>query len=150
MRPAVTVTRRSILGAGLLFVAACKHPMAARHPAAADPDAAALAEARLTEQRLIAWYDDAIAVTAGQGVVAIAAARATHVAHLSALGGTAPATPMPTPTPVTTLGPSIQSLLESSAASLHDAAVGAVTGANAALLASICAAHTVSARVSAA
>lgn len=132
-----------MLGAGLLLVAACKHTSTSSQATTVDPDAAVLNQARLAEQQLIAWYDGAIAVTSGN-VEVIAAARASHAAHLAALHGGAPAMPIPTPSPAGTIAPSIVSLLTSSTTTLRRAAVNAVDGTNAALLASISAAHQVS------
>jgi hypothetical protein len=121
-----------VLGAGLLVVAACRHAPAR----AAGPDPVALADARETEQSLIAACAAALAAAPrGPGASRLTAQRDAHATHLAALGGGSGADVAPVPP---TRGPS---LLRSSAASLRAAAVAAVAGADAALLASIAASH---------
>lgn len=114
----MTVTRRAFLAAVPVGLAAgCRRGT----PARPDPDAAVLAAARDTELRLVS----------GSG----GRHREQHLAHLAALGGTAPTfLPPAGPTPPT-------GLVRSSAASLQAAAIGAHSGQVAATLASIAAAH---------
>ncbi|HVT21119.1 MAG TPA: hypothetical protein VHE57_07010 [Mycobacteriales bacterium] len=125
MKSAVSLTRRSFLGLAALGLAGCKgaSPPAARH---LDPDASALAAARDAEVALLAATTDP-------------AQREAHVAHLAALGGSAPGA-------ATAIGPSARSLLRSSTTSLRAAALTATSGTHAAVFASIAASHEVLAR----
>ncbi|HVT65359.1 MAG TPA: hypothetical protein VHD81_09405 [Mycobacteriales bacterium] len=125
MKSAATITRRSVLGAGLLAIAACKHPSSPPVPHV-DPDAAALAEARAMEVQLLSETTDP-------------AERAAHLQHLAALGGTVPS-PTATTTPVTE---PVRVQLRGSADSLRTAAVAASNGMHAAVFASIAASHEV-------
>jgi hypothetical protein len=97
-----------------------------------DPDAAVLVSARNSEAVLLA-------ASAAAGLVEEAA---MHRQHLTALGGvqTVPTT-LNTPARST-----IRALLRDSADKLRSAAVGAIDGSTAALLASIAASHEVTAR----
>ena len=111
----MAVTRRAFLAAVPVGLAVgCRD----RAPARPDPDAAALAAARDAELWLIAGSEGRL--------------REAHLAHLAALGGTAPTSLPPDNAPVQ---------LRSSAASLQAAAIGAHSGQVAATLASIAAAH---------
>ena len=115
----MAVTRRAFLAAVPVGLAVgCRD----RAPARPDPDAAALAAARDAELRLIVGSDGR--------------RRDAHLAHLAALGGTAPTSPSPNNAPLEPTG-----TLRSSAASLQAAAIGAHSGQIAATLASIAAAH---------
>lgn len=115
----MTVSRRAFLAAVPVGLAvACRD----RTPARPDPDAAALAAARDTELRL---------VDGSSGPH-----REQHLAHLAALGGTAPTSPPPQNVP-----PAPTGLVRLSVASLQAAAIGAHSGQVAATLASIAAAH---------
>jgi hypothetical protein len=117
------------------MVAGCRHKATPPRVPPVAPDAAALTSARASEQDVLAAYDAAIAVASGADAIQLTADRATHLTHLTALGG--PINP-PSPPP-----DSISLVLRDSAASLRSAAVGAVDGSKAALLASIAASHEV-------
>ncbi|HVW81196.1 MAG TPA: hypothetical protein VHB69_09695 [Mycobacteriales bacterium] len=125
MQPAVTLTRRALLGAGLLFVAACKHPSTAPGRAAA-PDAAALSRASAAEADLLRATTDP-------------AQFAEHVQHYVALGGSAADYPAPPALPAG----AARHLLRRSVSTLRAAAISAADGADAATFASIAAAHRV-------
>jgi hypothetical protein len=142
VRPAGSITRRSVLAGSLATVAACSHPHPRSTPPKASPDAASLAQARAGEAELIAVYDAAIVAARGRRVDTLTTARDAHAAHLAALAGTS------TPAPTATLPPfsEIDALLRGSAASLRTFAVSAAIGGNAAVFASIAASHEVSTR----
>jgi len=120
----MTVSRRTILVAMPVGVAAAATACRDRKPPRPDPDAAALAAARDTEQRLVASYD-----AAGD-----TRRRDVHAAHLAALGGT-----MPSALPQVPADP--RGLVRASVPTLQTAAIGAHSGHVAAVLASIAAAH---------
>ncbi|HEX3823292.1 MAG TPA: hypothetical protein VHV79_02370 [Mycobacteriales bacterium] len=142
MQPRAAVSRRALLGLAALSVAGCtKH---SKHPATTPkstspvvPDAAALLSARTGEQRLLAAYDAKIAHAAAKERARLEVARAIHAAHLSALHGA----PLPSEQRIRHL----PAALRSSAHHLRGLALAAVVGENAALLASIAAAHEASA-----
>lgn len=81
---------------------------------------------------IVGAYDAAIASATGSQLTRLAAERAVHAQHLAALHAAPSATPLPG---------DIKALLRSSVAELRAAAVTAVDGANAALLASVGASH---------
>lgn len=120
----MTVSRRTILVAMPVGVAASLAACRGRARPRIDPDAAALAAARDTEQRLVASY----------GAAGDTARRDLHAAHLAALGGTMPSAPAE-------IAADPRGLVRSSVAGLQTAAVGAHSGHVAAVLASIAAAH---------
>lgn len=104
------------------------------------PDAAALLSARTGEQRLLAAYDAKIAHASAKERARLQVARAIHATHLSALHGTASA--------AGSAGHRLHHLpaaLHASAHQLRGLALAAAVGDNAALLASIAAAHEASA-----
>lgn len=114
-----TVSRRAFLAVGsVTLLAGCRD----RPPARPDPDAAALASARDTEVRLVLAFSGP--------------ERDRHLAHLAALGGTAPTLLPPPGGPIPPTA-----LVQSSVPSLQAAAIGAHSGKVAAVLASIAAAH---------
>jgi hypothetical protein len=125
MRAAVTMTRRTALGLGLLVVSACKHKTAPRPPAL-PPDASALGALTADEMSMLAATTDP-------------AEFAMHVQHYVALGGSA--TDYPAPPEQSDAAP--RPLLKRSAAALRQAAVNAVDGTHAATFASIAASHEV-------
>jgi hypothetical protein len=142
VKSAATITRRSFLGAGLLTVAACKHGSSPSTPRV-DPDSALLESIRATEETLIAGYDALLAKASGATADRLAAERAGHVQHLAALHG---AEPPPGSTHRTSAPTSLRALREEIAgtgATIHDAALAAVDGTHAAILASIAASHEV-------
>jgi hypothetical protein len=119
------VTRRTVLAAGLLSIAACKHKTSPR-PHARPPDASAVESLAADEVSLLAATTDPTEFAA-------------HVRHYVALGGSPadylgpPAQPVGAPRP----------LLRSSVGALRQAAVDAVDGTHAATFASIAASHDV-------
>lgn len=144
MISAATLSRRSVLGLAALGLAGCKHSSTPSAPRV-DPDASALASARAEELALIAAFDGQITGASGDTADALAASRAVHAAHLTALGGTPP----PAPTVGTSTAPPFDDIgreLRRSAQSLRGLAVAASAGHNAAILASIAASHEVFAR----
>jgi len=118
------LTRRALLGAGVLVVAGCK---SARHAATPDADTAAVSAARAGELALLSSYAEGTPD------------HAAHLSHLGALGGTVPspdATPTPSAAPAyTDVG--------SSVSVLQAAATRARAGTTAATFASIAASHAV-------
>lgn len=115
----MTVTRRAFLAAVPVGLAVgCRRGT----PVRPDPDAAALAAAQDTELRLVNESDGR--------------RREQHLAHLAALGATAPTSLPQHGLPLAPAG-----LMRSSAASLQTAAIGTHSGQVAATLASIAAAH---------
>lgn len=121
--PQPRLTRRALLGAGLVVLAGCTSH---RTATATAPDAGLLAAARAGELALLA--------SSAEGTPEHAA----HLAHLQALGGQvlAPgATPASAPT-----SPSYVDV-RASVAVLQSAADRARDGGNAALLASVAASH---------
>jgi hypothetical protein len=139
VKSAVALSRRSVLGLAALVLTGCRNHSTSSQPRV-TADAAALASARASEAGLIAAYDAALP-SAGRLTARLSAERAVHSRHLAALGGRANVDPA-------AIGPdrSLRHLLRRSAASLRAAAVGAVDGTQAALLASIGASHEVMAR----
>jgi hypothetical protein len=134
----VPLTRRAALGLAALSVVGC-HGSAdspGRSPAA-GPDAAALATAREGELRLLAAYRARLRSVPLHKRAPLQVELAIHTAHLGAL----PRVPSATPTPHPPTG-HLSEALRVSAAELRRLALGAVDGANAALLASIAASHT--------
>jgi hypothetical protein len=125
MRPAATVTRRTVLGLGLLFVSACKHKATARTPAL-PPDASAIGALGAQEAAVLEATIDP-------------AEFASHVTHYVALGGSAGDYPNPPTQPIGARRP----LLRDNVTSLRQAAVNAVDGTHAATFASIAASHEV-------
>jgi hypothetical protein len=101
------------------------------------PDAAALLAARDGERALLATYDAKIALASVGERPRLQVARAIHATHLSALHGT--------PAPAVRRVHHLRSALLASAHQLSGLALAAVVGENAALLASIAAAHEASA-----
>jgi hypothetical protein len=128
VRPAVTITRRTVLAGGLVTLVGCSHPQRTPPPAAPAPDAAALASAIAVEQQLL-------------GAATDPATQATHAAHLTALGGSTP--PSASPPAAAGSADATRVMLRASAQSLHGAAVTAVIGRHAAVFASIAASHEV-------
>lgn len=133
------VSRRSLLGLSLMAIAACKHKASAPP---VDPDAAALAVARESEQELLASYDTAIASASAAAAPRLAAERALHAAHLTALGGATPGRS----TDAFSTSTSVKALLRRSARVFDGVAVGALDGTHAAVFASIAASHEAMAR----
>jgi hypothetical protein len=125
--------------AGLSLVGCGKHlklpAPAPTPPSVAVPDAAALLAAREGERRLLASYDAKIAHASAHERPRLQVARAIHATHLSALHGSTSTT-----ADVSTVKNLTHALL-ASARSLRALALHAVVGENAALLASIAAAH---------
>jgi len=122
------LTRRALLGAGVLVVAGCR---TARHAAAPDLDTTTLSAARAGEVALLSSYAEGTPD------------HAAHLAHLRALGGDVSSpgpSPGVTPTPS---GPPGYTDVGSSVPVLQAAANRARAGASAAVLASIAASHTV-------
>jgi hypothetical protein len=118
------LTRRALLGAGVLVIAGCK---AHGHTSSRDPDDAALAAARAGELALLSSYAEGTPE------------RAAHLTHLRALGGALP-------TPGSSAGATATAPYtdaRSSIPALQAAAVRARSGATAATLASIAASHAV-------
>ena len=114
----------------------------------ADPDAAALAAAVASELALLAGYDLAIAVAGADRRAALAAARAAHADHLTALSERSPTrgTPRastPSPGPVAGSDAGLRAVEATSAATLQQAAVASVRGDTAALLAAVAASHLI-------
>src|SRR3954453_23831053 len=118
------LTRRALLGAGVLVLAGCK---ARAHSSSSDPDAAALAAARAGEVALLSSYAEGTPE------------HSAHLTHLRALGG---APPSPGSTPSTSPSPGYTDV-RASVAVLQTAATRARAGATAATLASIAASHAV-------
>lgn len=143
MRPAVTLSRRAVLGLAAAALAGCQRKAPRRRAPVADPDAAAMATARQSEQQLLAMYDAAIATATGDTGDLLGVERAEHAAHLAALEGATVAATTPTSVPPFQR---LTSLLRESADTLHGLAIAAVEGGNAAVLASIAASHTVRSR----
>jgi hypothetical protein len=137
----VPLTRRAVLGLAALSVAGCHNKAKpVRKQPRAGLDAAALSAARVGELRLLASYDAALGSLPLHKRAPLQVERAIHAAHLAALPGPA-SSASPTPRPTHHL----HAALRVSAADLRRLALGAVDGANAALLASIAASHTASA-----
>ncbi|HEX3900378.1 MAG TPA: hypothetical protein VHW74_14520 [Mycobacteriales bacterium] len=125
MRPAATVTRRTVLGAGLLLIAGCKHTRAS-HSATLPPDESALNALLADEASVLAATTDPTQF-------------AMHVQHYVALGGSTTGYAAPPMQPVG----AYRRLLGSSTTSLRQAAIDAVDGTHAATFASIAASHEV-------
>jgi hypothetical protein len=102
-------------------------------------------EAHLDEQTLIAAYDHALATAPGHRQARLNVERAVHATHLAALAGYVPTSSSTGNPPVIPLS-KLPLVLRSSAARKRRAALAAVDGRNAALLASIAASHEVGAR----
>jgi hypothetical protein len=117
-----------LLGLAALGLAGCKagSSASATHT---DPDRSALAVARSAEQVLVAACDAA----------GLTAESAIHAEHLAALGGSVPV-PRALNTPA---AHAIRALLRDSTDSLRGAALAAVSGAHAAVFASVAASHEV-------
>lgn len=129
----MSLTRRALLG-GAVALAATACRSRGHEPLARDPDAEALVAARDSERALLAAYDTAIA-TGGADAPTLARVRADHAAHLAALHvRSSAATPAPA-------GADLRAAERASAATLRAAAVAAVQGQTAAVLASIAASH---------
>ncbi|MGN6473027.1 MAG: hypothetical protein ACTHK4_05165 [Mycobacteriales bacterium] len=139
MKSAATISRRSLLGFAALALAACKKGSSASVPHR-DPDATALADARASEEAILAMYDAQLAGATGDTADLLTARRAAHAEHLTALGGT-PSSPPNIGTSTAQPFGQIGRVLQDSATSLRGAAVAAVDGAHAATLASIAASH---------
>jgi len=118
------LTRRALLGAGVLVLAGCR---SSRHASPPDADATASSAARAGELALLSSYAEGTPD------------HAAHLAHLQALGGRLPS-PGATPTPSGTPG---YTDVGASVAVLQAAAVRARSGATAATFASIAASHAV-------
>lgn len=145
MKSAVALTRRSLFGLAALGLAGCKAGSSPPAPRV-DPDAAALASARAAEADLLARYDTQIAGATGDTADLLSSRRAAHAAHLAALGGT----PAPAPGIGTAAAQPFGTIdrdLRKSSESLRAAALAAVDGKHAALLASVAASHEVMAGV---
>jgi hypothetical protein len=149
-----TFSRRSFLfGALAITVAACR-PRKSHQIAATAPDASALAAAADGERQLLAQYDAALAADPALAA-ALSAARERHARHLSALGGPAPSAAASPPStspssalPATDPRAGLVSIRQSerdSVVALQAAATAATRGDNAALLASVAAAHAAAA-----
>jgi len=119
-------------GAGVLGSVGLVGCTPARTRTVTDPDEAALTAARQTELTLLANY--AVADPAYQ----------VHLSHLRALGGNA-SSPAPTSTGATSPREAAAALA-ASIPSLQAAAISAVRGRNAAVLASVAAAHAAAGR----
>lgn len=130
------LTRRALLGAGVLVLAGCRSH---GHSASPDADAAALASARAGELALLSSYAEGTPD------------HAAHLTHLRALGGTPPSpagtqSPGNSQSPGNTPGPGpapAYTDVRLSVPVLQAAAVRARGGATAATLASIAASHAV-------
>jgi hypothetical protein len=107
-------------------------------PRLTPPDDAALQRARDLEQLLVASYDAKIATAKARHRPLLEVQRAIHAAHLSALRAKPDAAGI-------TVASNLRHALRSNAHELRGLALAATSGANAALLASIAAAHEVSA-----
>jgi hypothetical protein len=142
VKSAAALSRRSLLGLIVLAVAGCKHG-SSRTAAQAAGAADALASARASELSLLTAYGNARDLgLSGAEAARIEAERALHVAHFHALGGASE----PLATGASAAATSIRTQLRTSAATLRAAAVVAVDGADAALLASIAASHEAAGR----
>ena len=151
-------TRRAVLAAGLLLpLAACTGTSAPPAPLPLDPDVALRAAALARERGLLALYDRALADPAllADGALAarLAALRADHAVHLTALE--LPVTPdaSPTPTRTPTTAPAEPVTVDDLAAAERVAAANglrALVGASrelAVVLASVCACEATHAEV---
>jgi hypothetical protein len=139
---AVQMSRRAALGTALLAVAGChSKPKATPTPPVQVPDASALQTARVAEQALLASYDATITSLPLHRRAPLQVERAIHSTHLEALDGS-PATQSTSPRTMS----SLVTALRTSAHQLRRLALDASDGQNAALLASIAASHTASAR----
>src|SRR3954469_11626875 len=106
------LTRRALLGAGVLVLAGCK---TRAHSSSSDPDAAALAAARAGEVALLSSYAEGTPE------------HSAHLTHLRALGGAAPS-PGSTPNQTTSTAPAYTEV-GASVAVLQTAATRARAGA---------------------
>ena len=146
MRATTEITRRSVLAGGLIALAGCTHSAPKATPRRTVADAGALSEARASEQALLAAYDALLPTVEGDELSRRTAERALHAEHLAALHPpTSPSvTPLTTPadTPLPTVD-DVRRLIVESETTFRGLAVGAVSGDNAALFASIAASHAV-------
>jgi hypothetical protein len=133
-----------LLAGSAVFLAACsakKHPRAKAAPPA---DQAAMTAAYQQEQTLIDAYQDALAQATPKLKARLEVELAVHQTHLSALKAFRPPVAA-TASPSTVHLTHLRSALRAAATAGRQAAVNAVDGANAALLASIAASHAISA-----
>lgn len=103
-----------------------------------------MSAAYLDEQAFIAAYDDALVTASADEQAHLEVQRAVHATHLAALREFTPPAATAPQVPQYRLK-TITGTLRSSAAFGHRAAINAVDGSNAALLASIAASHAISA-----
>lgn len=132
-----------MLGLAVLTVAGCHRSAHHTAPRVLPPDYGAMSAAHLDEQALIAAYDRARRTATGKELARLNVERAVHATHLAALKGYSPSTGHTTPRTPTIAFSMIPATLRASADTLRKSALTASKGANAALLASIAAAHEV-------
>lgn len=144
------LTRRALLTSLLgAAVAACRPRR--RAPTPTRLDGTALTAALDAERQLLAAVDAALAASDAVAAGPLTAARDRHAAHLRALQARVHRHANPTSSPPVVVPPAppddLPQRLAASAASLTAAAVAARAGTNAALLASIAAAHNAEAQL---